>query len=134
MYILVKEMLTNGLTMGLPLRAWIVKITHGVEIHWHSCTKTVPSAVVGKEVDSDNHPGHQRSHHYWFLGKSVKCKKYFLLLTSQTKFTLILEWLSYIWLTQDPMWLNKISFHYLTLFDPLTFTFALWPSLSCFGF
>ena len=48
-HVSVQKMLTNGLNMGLPLRARVKKTVHGVETHWLSGKEKVLGAAVSKE-------------------------------------------------------------------------------------
>ena len=58
-------------------------------------SKKVPGTVVSKEGHADSLLGHERTHYNW---KKCNFKQYFLLPTPEAKFTLFIEWLSYIYI------------------------------------
>ena len=64
--VLVKNMFTNGLNIGLSLRAWAEKTVYGENINWLSCKEKVQGAAISKEGHADNVLGHEMTHHYWF--------------------------------------------------------------------
>ena len=53
-YVLVKEIFTNRLNMGLLLRVWIKKIVHRVETHWLPGKEKVLGVAVSKETHADS--------------------------------------------------------------------------------
>ena len=47
---LIKTFFTNGLNMGLPLRAWVGKTAHEAKTHWLSSKEKVPGTAVSKKA------------------------------------------------------------------------------------
>ena len=82
----------NGLDMALQVSTGVEKTVYGVETHWLSGKEKVTDAAVSKE----GHTGHEMTHHYRFSWKRFNCKQCFLLPTPNAKFTLFIEYPSYI--------------------------------------
>ena len=77
-YVLLKNIWTDGLNTGLPLRAWV--------------KKTVSGVVITIEYHVYSLLGHERTHYNRFPWKRCNRNQCFLRPSSWAKFTLFIEW------------------------------------------
>ena len=88
-----QKMFTNWLNMGLPLRNWVEKILHGMEIPWLSGWEKVHGAGLCKEGHAESILGHERIRRYRFPWRRAT-------LTSATNFPFLMR--SSPYLSNDP--------------------------------
>ena len=90
-----RKMFTNWLLIGWPQQTRVEKYMEGKHIE-SPVKKNVPGAAINKDGRDDSLLEHKRTHHYQFPYKRYNCNLRFLWPTPYAKFTLIIDWYSYV--------------------------------------